>query len=418
MDLAASPDNIPAPPHWQARAFFASAENRLEAERSQLAPWAVVAFGAGIALWLVLADPLAWTAMLLCCAGLIAAGPVVRGRTGQVIATAGACVALGCALIWWRSGEVAAPRLDRPLITEIEGKVLKAERLVARGNLRLTLAVASPGLPPRIRVSLPLPDAEALGPALGVGAVVRLRARLAPPMPMALPGTHDFARDAWFMGFGATGKALGKVTVLAPTRETGIDRIRRDLHTHIRSQLGASAGGIATALVTGDQGSVLEADAEAMRQSGLAHLLSVSGLHIAAAVGFFYLLVLRSLALVPNLALRWNLVAIGFAAGALAGVGYTVLTGLQVPTVRSCIAALLVLAGILLGREAMSIRLLATGALLVLLIRPEAIAGASFQLSFAAVLTLVTLYGSARFKQLFERRGKGGRQPSCAASAR
>lgn len=236
---------------------------------------------------------------------------------------------------------------------------------------------------------------------------MRLRARLAPPMPMALPGTHDFARDAWFMGLGATGKVLGKVTILTPARETGLDRIRRDLDTHIRSQLGPSAGGIATALVTGDQGSVLEADAEAMRQSGLAHLLSVSGLHIAAAVGFFYLLVLRSLALVPALALRWNLVAIGFAAGALAGVAYTVLTGLQVPTVRSCVAALLVLAGVLLGREAMSIRLLATGALLVLLIRPEAIAGASFQLSFAAVLTLITLYGSARFKRLFERREEG-----------
>nr|WP_245198234.1 ComEC/Rec2 family competence protein [Sphingomonas kaistensis] len=363
--------------------------------------------GGGIAAWLVLADPLAWAAMLLCCAGLVAAGLVVQGRTGQVIATAGGCLALGCALIWWRSGEVASPRLDRPVIAAVQGKVLKAERLVARGNLRLTLAPTDRALPPRIRVSLPLADAEALGPALGVGAEVGLRARLAPPMPMALPGTHDFARDAWFMGLGATGKALGKVTVLQPAQETGLDRIRRDLDTHIRSQLGPGAGGIATALVTGDQGSVLEADAEAMRRSGLAHLLSVSGLHIAAAVGFFYLLVLRSLALVPTLALRWNLVAIGFAAGALAGVAYTVLTGLQVPTVRSCIAALLVLAGILLGREAMSIRLLATGALLVLLIRPEAIAGASFQLSFAAVLTLVTLYGSARFKKRFERREEG-----------
>ena len=155
-----------------------------------------------------------------------------------------------------------------------------------------------------------------------------------------------------------------------------------------------------------------------MRRSGLAHLLSVSGLHIAAVIGFFYLLVLRSLALFPAAALRWNLVALGFAAGAMAGVGYTVLTGLQVPTVRSCIAALLVLAGVLLGREAISLRLLATGALLILLIRPEAIAGASFQLSFAAVLTLVTLYGSPRFKAMFERREESGARPASARSGR
>ena len=152
-----------------------------------------------------------------------------------------------------------------------------------------------------------------------------------------------------------------------------------------------------------------------MRRSGLAHLLSVSGLHIAAVVGFFYLLVLRTFALVPMAALRWNLVAIGFAAGALAGVGYTVLTGLQVPTVRSCIAALLVLVGVLLGREAISLRLLATGALLIMLVRPEAIAGASFQLSFAAVLTLVTVYGSPRFKAWFERREEGWARASLRA---
>jgi competence protein ComEC len=407
MDVAASPGSAPVAPHWQARAFFASAEKRLEAERSQLAPWSVVAFGGGIAAWLVLADPQAWAALLVVAAGLVAAGAFVGGRSGQVVATASVCAALGCALIWWRSHEVAAHRLDRPQLAVFHGEVLKAERLVARGNLRLTLAPRDPALPPRLRVSLPLEDAEAFGPAFGVGAVVRLRARLAPPMPMALPGTHDFARDAWFMGLGATGKVLGQVTILQPAHETGLDQLRRRLDTHVRAQLPESEGGIATALATGDQGSVLEADAEAMRRSGLAHLLSVSGLHIAAAVGFFYFLVLRLFALVPALALRLNLVALGFAAGALAGIAYTVLTGMQVPTVRSCIAALLVLVGTLLGRDALSIRLVATGALVVLFIRPEALAGASFQLSFAAVTALVTLYGSATFKRWFERREEG-----------
>jgi competence protein ComEC len=61
----------------------------------------------------------------------------------------------------------------------------------------------------------------------------------------------------------------------------------------------------------------------------------------------------------------------------------------------------------LLGREALSIRLIATGALVVLLVRPEALAGASFQLSFAAVTTLVTLYASTPFRRWFERREEG-----------
>ncbi len=105
-----------------------------------------------------------------------------------------------------------------------------------------------------------------------------------------------------------------------------------------------------------------------MRRSGLAHLLSVSGLHIAAAVGAAMLLALKLLALSERLALRFNLVLVAAGFGALAGVAYTLLTGMQVPTVRACIAALLVLGGIALGRDAISLRLVAVGALVVLLI--------------------------------------------------
>jgi competence protein ComEC len=132
-----------------------------------------------------------------------------------------------------------------------------------------------------------------------------------------------------------------------------------------------------------------------MRRSGLTHLLSVSGLHIAAVVGATMLLTLRLLALSQHLALRTNLILVSAGVGAAAGIGYTLLTGAQVPTVRSCIAALLVLAGIALGRDAISIRLLAVGALVVLLFRPEALAGASFQFSFAAVAAIVALHSSA-----------------------
>ncbi|WP_344694922.1 ComEC/Rec2 family competence protein [Sphingomonas rosea] len=364
----------------------------------------MVAFGAGIALWLVLADPAAWVAALLMAGAAALAGTAIGGRLGQLLAVGAIALALGLSLIWWRSEQVAAPRLERPVIVAMTGEVLKTERLVAKDSLRLTLKPADPGLPPRLRVSFPLDEADALGRGLGVGATVALRARLAPPMPMLLPHTHDFARDAWFAGLGGTGRALGPVTIVRPAHETGLDAVRSRLDQHIRTRLPGGEGGIATAFVTGDQGSIAKEDAEAMRRSGLAHLLSVSGLHIAAVVGFFTLFTLRLLALSPSLALRFNLVATAFAAGALAGIGYTLLTGLQVPTVRSCIAALLVLAGILLGREALSIRLIAVGALLVLLVRPEALAGASFQLSFAAVGTLVTLYSSKRFKRLFERR--------------
>jgi competence protein ComEC len=119
------------------------------------------------------------------------------------------------------------------------------------------------------------------------------------------------------------------------------------------------------------------------------------------------LLTLRLLALSERLALRFNLVLVAAGAGAFTGIAYTLLTGAQVPTVRSCIAALLVLAGIALGRDAISMRLLAVGALLVLLFRPEALPGASFQLSFAAVAAIIALHSSRWGRALFSRRDEG-----------
>jgi competence protein ComEC len=119
------------------------------------------------------------------------------------------------------------------------------------------------------------------------------------------------------------------------------------------------------------------------------------------------LLTMKLLALSERLALRLNLVLVAAAAGALAGIGYTLLTGMQVPTVRSCVAAVLVLVGIALGRDAISMRLLAVGALLVLLFRPEAIAGASFQFSFAAVASIIALHSSTWGRRLFQRQDEG-----------
>src|SRR5205085_7341758 len=95
------------------------------------------------------------------------------------------------------------------------------------------------------------------------------------------------------------------------------------------------------------------------------------------------------------------------AVAAAAGIGYTLLTGAQVPTVRSCVAAVLILAGIALGRDAISIRLIAAGALIVLLFRPEALAGASFQMSFAAVTAIVALHSTQWSRTHLQRREEG-----------
>ena len=386
-------------------------ERWLEAERDQLGLWVPVALGAGIALWLLLPDQTGWLAATAVVAGVGLLGVLigVERRIGRAVAIAGFTALIGIVAIWMRADWVAAPRIDRPMVVQVSGTIEAIERLPARDMVRLTVATDAGLLPRRVRINV---DEDDLSGAVPGGARISVRARLLPPAPAAVPGGYDFARAAWFRGLGATGKALDPPTIDASAISGGLsawlaDR-RARLSAHIEaSATGASAGGIAASLATGDQGAIEEEDAEAMRRSGLAHLLSVSGLHVSAVVGGVMLLTLRLLALSPTLALRAPLLLIAAAAAALAGVGYTLLSGAQVPTIRSCVAALLVLAGIAMGREAITLRLVATGAVIVLLLWPESLAGPSFQLSFAAVTALVAFLEHPRVKVFAARREEG-----------
>ncbi|HEX4847632.1 MAG TPA: ComEC/Rec2 family competence protein [Novosphingobium sp.] len=132
-----------------------------------------------------------------------------------------------------------------------------------------------------------------------------------------------------------------------------------------------------------------------MRNAGLTHLLSISGLHVSAVIAAGYFLALRILGLFPWLALRVRLPILAAASGAGLGIAYTLLTGAEVPTIRSCIGAVLVMLALVLGREPLSMRMVAVAAFVVLLLWPEALMGPSFQMSFAAVIAIVALHGAA-----------------------
>ncbi|MEO8454493.1 MAG: ComEC/Rec2 family competence protein [Sphingomicrobium sp.] len=393
--------------YWETRfsALHEGLERLFEAERAQLPPWLVVGFGFGITAWFALDGRSQWAAFLCLAAGLALIGFVIgSGRAGRALGWFALAAALGCALVWARSSWVAQPRLGRPVVADVAGRVESVDYLAAKGTVRLMVAPSGTTLPPRVRISL---DQEDLPAGIAPGAEIQVKARIAPPPPMALPGTYDFARDAWFKKIGGVGKTLGAVTVMKAAEPHGFERARTLLRQHITERLPPNSAGIAIALVTGDQNAVDQNDADAMRRSGLTHLLSVSGLHIAAVVAFAMLLSLKLLALSERLALRFNLVLVSAAVAAAAGIGYTLLTGAQVPTVRSCVAALLILAGIALGRDAISIRLIAAGALVVLIFRPESLAGPSFQMSFMSVTAIVALHSTGWARKLFMRRDEG-----------
>ena len=285
----------------------------------------------------------------------------------------------------------------------LAGKVLERIEQPADARVRLVLATrGDAGEPIKVRVNVPLAEDDA---AFREGAVVRLRARLMPPAPPMLPGGYDFARAAWFQGYAATGSVQGEVELIEPAGDGPLlAPLQRRLSSHVRAQLGGSPGTIAAAFASGDRGAISAVDEDAMRDSGLTHLLSISGVHVSAVIAAAYVLAIKLLALWPWLALRVRLPLLAAGIGALAGIAYTLLTGAEVPTVRSCVGAVLVLGALALGREPLSMRMVAVGAVVVLLLWPESLIGPSFQMSFAAVIAIAALHSATPVRALFARR--------------
>lgn len=380
-------------------------ERWLEYQRDQLPLWVPVAFGTGAAAWFALPTRDAWVGWLVAMAALIAAALALPfgGRARRALLITGLAGALGLGGAWWRATSVAGPVLGRPVVAAVTGRVETVEIQAAKDRYRVTLVPRdAPELPPRIRMTIATADAPS---GLAEGDVLSLRVRLVGPPTASIPGGYDFSRTAWFAQLGATGKAIGKVQRLSAAPDQS--GLRARLTAHVHAQLSGSAGGIAAAFATGDRGGIATEDDEAMRASGLTHLLSVSGLHITAVVGAAMFLTLRLLALSRFLALRLPLVAISAGVGALAGIGYTLLTGAEVPTIRSCVAAVLIVIGIMLGRQAFTLRLVATGAIVVLALWPEAVVGPSFQLSFAAITSIVALHEWSVMQQVLSPRDEG-----------
>lgn len=375
-------------------------EHWLEAEKERLPLWIPVGMGCGIAIWELFWGQALWPLIVgFVCLAVISRFFAAGGVFRNILLMTAATLLCGYGLISFKSYSAAHQQLEKPWYGEFYGRIVKSEHLPARQKYRLTLETdGHADLPEKLRVNL---SPDQYQDSFRSGAIVRMRARLMPPAPPALPGGYDFARRAWFAELGATGTALGEVRLhQASPSGAMLEDVRRGLSGHIRQQMAASPGSIAAALATGDRGAISDEDATAMRESGMAHLLSISGLHVTAIVGAVFLFFSRLLSLIPWFALRYRVPIIAASLAALAALGYTMLTGAQVPTIRSCVAALLILTALALGREVLSLRMVAAGAIFVMMFWPETIAGPSFQLSFAAVSTIIVLHEHPVMKRL------------------
>lgn len=371
------------------------------AERERWVLWLPVALGTGISIYFALPREPVWFAgplmTALCLAGLIALG---RSTSLGLVTVLILFAAMGFTAAQWRTHMVAAPVLAEAQITAtVAGRVVTVEP-ATRGPRVVIDQVTLTGpdtqnVPDRVRVRLRATDA-----AVRPGDRLRVRARLAPPPDASYPGGYDFSRVAWFVGVGAVGFAVAPADVSPGVSDDGvikrikstIEHARVDIATRIADGIDGPAGGVAAALATGQRGEIPEQVRADMRDSGLAHLLAISGLHLGLVAGFVFALLRGGFALWPRAALGWPLKKIAAAAALAAAAIYLMLAGATIPTQRAFVMTAIVLVAILVNRTGISLRLVAWAALIILLLRPDALLSVSFQMSFAAVIALVAAY--------------------------
>ena len=399
--------------------------DRLLNERDRWALWLPVMFGLGIAVYFALRfEPPLWLGL----GGVAVAaafGLAVRRRQwdSSGLAIAGlvglAVLAAGFTVAQWRTVSVAAPVLTKRIgPTAVTGRVSEVETFpkdsrVTFEHVRIA-GVGAELTPEKVRLRL-----RGEQPAIRPGDWLRVRAILTPPPPPSAPGAFDFQRQSYFKRLGAVGFGLGPVEVLADAGGgdrlelpgIGLERLRHAITQRIIAGLPGQEGAVAAALMTGDRSAISEHLMDAMRNSGLAHLLAISGLHIGLVAGIVFVGLRAMMALVPPLALNFQIKKIAAAVSIVGAFAYALIAGATIPTQRAVVMVGLMLVAVLVDRRALSVRLVAWAALIVLLVQPESLLGASFQMSFGAVIALIAAYEVISQRDRFANHDRGGLPP-------
>lgn len=384
------------------------------AQRGYLFPWAPVMFGAGVGAYFGLTwEPGPWH--YACLAGVSVLAVLCAWRAGIAFKPLFWALALLCAgfcTAGLRAHQVAEPVLGWRYYGPVEGRIIGVDRS-SSDALRLTLdRVVLANTPPartpsRARVSLHGAQ-DFITPEPGLTVI--LTGHLAPPSGPVEPAGFDFQRHAWFQQLGAVGYTRTPVLALAPPQGgQWLFKARMWLSARVQAGLPGEAGAFAAAIMAGDRSGVARDTLGALRISNLAHLLAISGLHMGLLAGVVFGAVRLALAAVPRVALRVPAKKVAAVAALAAVAGYLALSGGNVATERAYVMVAVMLCAVLADRRALSLRAVAVAAFIVLALRPEALLGPGFQMSFAATTALVAVFNLIRNREL--RVGPGWLRP-------
>jgi competence protein ComEC len=385
--------------HWRGEELKRALRDWLERELAERAgfQWLAAAFATGALIYLALPrEPLFMALLVPALVVGLAANLTYRRGAGWRMLTVLAVLLAGMTAAKFRVDELKAPQIGWERYVEATGRVIDRENPVERrprivlSHLESTFLTPNE-MPERIRVTLG--ERYELPP---LGSRIAIRAMLMPIGGPVVPGGYDPHRTAFFERIGGTGFLLGSWTLVeAPpsfSLDLAIGRIRSAIVARIMAAQPGEEGAVAAALLVGERSSISAETNENLRISGLAHILSISGLHMMLVAGTAFFTVRALLALSARLALTWPIRKWAAIAALLVATAYLAVSGGNVATVRAYVMAAIMFAAILVGRPAISMRNLAIATFMVVALEPESVVEPGFQMSFAAVMALIAAW--------------------------
>ncbi len=374
-----------------------------ELERGAVFLFVPVFLGIGVILYFSLTvEPGFWSLGLAAGIVTLVAWFCRKALPAQLLVSALLAIVLGLIAAKFETWRADTKVLGSEITTRLTGTVVLVERR-ANGQTRLTMDVLKterPELryqPDRIRATT-----RSAAFHIHPGAQIRGISRLRPPPGPVRPGSYDFSRENYFDGLGANGFFLSAVETMAGNPPTGfrnrlaifLAELRDRLSTRIAGTIGGREGAIAAALITGTKAGIPDDVNEALRRTGLAHILSISGLHMALVAGFVMLVLRAGFGVFPAFSSRHPVKKYAATAALVAVFFYLFVSGTGVATQRSFIMLAVMLVALLFDRAAITMRNLAISATVVILIAPHEVIGPSFQMSFAATAALIAAYAA------------------------
>jgi len=234
-----------------------------------------------------------------------------------------------------------------------------------------------------------------------IGSKAYVRAVLMPPPNPILPNGFDFPRFAYFKGLSAIGYAVSKIHTKG--EDVGvhlfIDSVRQKIGSRIKDSIPKPASVIANGILIGDAAGIGEKDFAALRVAGTAHLIAISGMHIAVVAGLIFFVTRFLLSRLPSISLKWNIKKIAAIVAICFSFAYLLISGSPVSALRAFFMSGLVLLAILIDRHPQALRGLTITTIIILIFTPEMLFSPSLQMSLAACLALITGFNTS-YKKL------------------